>query len=116
MSDRGSGLRGWLAASLAWAHICAMRSILLPIALLLLPANPSAAQTPPEADVSMEQLQADVERLVAFGTRHTLSAQNDPDRGIGAALDWGAAQFAAISAGCGGCLEVVQPERIISGD
>ena len=27
-------------------------------------------------------------RLVAFGTRHTLSSQTDPVRGIGAARDW----------------------------
>lgn len=80
------------------------------------PATPATAQTPPEANVSMEQLQADVERLVAFGTRHTLSSQTDPQRGIGAALDWGAARFAAISAGCDGCLDVVQPERMVSGE
>lgn len=88
----------------------------LALAPLLLLAAPAAAQTPPDADVSVEQLQADVERLVAFGTRHTLSSQDDPQRGIGAALDWGAAQFAAISAGCGGCLEVVQLERMVSGN
>ncbi|MXO72174.1 M28 family peptidase [Alteraurantiacibacter buctensis] len=88
----------------------------LALAPLLLLAAPAAAQTTPDADVSVEQLQADVERLVAFGTRHTLSSQDDPQRGIGAALDWGAAQFAAISAGCAGCLEVVQPELMVSGN
>jgi hypothetical protein len=66
--------------------------------------------------VSQDRLRADVEAMVAFGTRHTLSAQDDPVRGIGASLDWGAAEFAEISAACGGCLSIIQPERMVSGD
>lgn len=89
---------------------------LLPLALLGLVTTPAMAQSPdPASAVSQERLQAVVDRLVAFGTRHTLSSQDDPQRGIGAALDWGAAQFAAMSAACGNCLEVVQPERTVSG-
>ena len=34
-----------------------------------------------------------VEKLVSFGTRHTLSSQTDPKRGIGAALNWTKGQF-----------------------
>jgi hypothetical protein len=34
------------------------------------------------------RLEAIVKRLAAFGTRHTLSTQDDPVRGIGAARDW----------------------------
>ena len=40
------------------------------------------------APVSAAQMKATVEKLVSFGTRHTLSSQTDPKRGIGAALDW----------------------------
>jgi hypothetical protein len=87
------------------------------LALALLSASAVAQEADPPADaVSQQRLEADVARLVAFGTRHTLSSQDDPARGIGAALDWGAAQFAAMSADCGGCLEVVQPERVVSGN
>ena len=87
----------------------------LPLALALLTA-PLAAQTAdPSASVSQARLKADVERLVAFGTRHTLSSQTDPQRGIGAAVDWGAASFRAMSKQCGGCLTVVLPERMVSG-
>ncbi len=97
--------------------IDAMRKLLLPMALLGFAAAPALAQSPdPASGVSQERLQADVDRLVAFGTRHTLSGHDDPQRGIGAALDWGAGQFAAMSASCGGCLEVVQPERMVSGE
>ena len=31
------------------------------------------------------RMKATVEKLVSFGTRHTLSSQTDPKRGIGAA-------------------------------
>lgn len=40
--------------------------------------------------------------LVGFGTRHTLSTQDDPNRGIGAARDWIKAQFDAIAKTSGG--------------
>ena len=33
-------------------------------------------------------MKATVEKLVSFGTRHTLSSQTDPKRGIGAAVRW----------------------------
>lgn len=45
-------------------------------------------------------------RLAAFGTRHTLSTQDDPVRGIGAARDWLFAQFQQIAAASGGRLSV----------
>ena len=52
------------------------------------------------------RLKATVEKLVSFGTRHTLSSASDPKRGIGAARGWAAAEFARISKTCGGCLKV----------
>jgi hypothetical protein len=52
------------------------------------------------------RLKATVEKLVSFGTRHTLSSASDPKRGIGAARGWAAKEFAAISRTCGGCLKV----------
>lgn len=90
-----------------------MKKATLTLALL---AAPLAAQPAPEAQVSQARMKADVERMVAFGTRHTLSSQTDPKRGIGAAVDWGAASFRAIGKQCGGCLTVVLPERMVTGD
>jgi Peptidase family M28 len=49
-------------------------------------------------DVSADRLQAYDHKLVSFGTRHTLSSQTDPSRGIGAARDWIKSQFDAIAA------------------
>ena len=87
---------------------------LLPLAAFLA-AAPLAAQDHPAADVSQERLRADVEKLVSFGTRHTLSEQDNPTRGIGAAVDWGLAEFERISDRCGDCLTVVAPERMVEG-
>ena len=68
-----------------------------------------------DSDVSAERLRADVEKLVSFGTRHTLSEQDDPHRGIGAAVDWGLDTFRKIGDRCGGCLTVVAPETTVEG-
>src|SRR5215212_7476995 len=48
------------------------------------------------APVSAARMKATVEKLVSFGTRHTLSSQTDPKRGIGAALDWTQSEFRAL--------------------
>jgi len=85
----------------------------LPIALALV-ASPLAAQDA-ASDVSETRLRADVEKLVSFGTRHTLSDQVSKTRGIGAARRWGEAEFRKTSKACGGCLEIVLPERMVTG-
>jgi hypothetical protein len=60
--------------------------------------------------VSAERIRANIEKLVSFGTRLTISAQ-DPDsiaagRGVGAAREWIKQEFERYSKDCGGCLEV----------
>jgi hypothetical protein len=90
-----------------------MRHLLIAAALI---AAPAAARPDPSADVSQARLRADVEALVGFGTRHTLSSQDDPKRGIGAARRWGEQQLRADGEACGGCLEIVLPERMVSGN
>ncbi len=86
---------------------------LLSIALLALP---TAALAAPEDGVTQSRLEADIARLVAFGTRHTLSSQDDPKRGIGAARKWAEAEFRKTSAACSGCLEIVLPETMVQGE
>lgn len=56
--------------------------------------------------VSAKRIEADIRKLVSFGTRNTLSEQDNPTRGIGAARDWIFAEFQKISADCGNCLIV----------
>jgi hypothetical protein len=55
--------------------------------------------------VSAERIRTNIEKLVSFGTRSTISAQGD-ERGVGAARDWIKAEFERYSKDCGGCLEV----------
>ncbi|MGH3368168.1 MAG: M28 family metallopeptidase [Nocardioidaceae bacterium] len=40
------------------------------------------------AAIDQSRIEASVRKLASFGTRHTLSSQDDPNRGIGAARDW----------------------------
>ncbi|QKG71581.1 M28 family peptidase [Erythrobacter mangrovi] len=87
----------------------------LAFAAALIAAPISAQSSDPAAGVSEARLRADIDTLVGFGTRHTLSEQDNPKRGIGAAVDWGLAEFSRISAQCRGCLEIVAPERMVSG-
>jgi Zn-dependent M28 family amino/carboxypeptidase len=60
--------------------------------------------------ISAERLQQTVDKLVSFGTRSTLSAQDDNSikagKGVGAAREWIKAEFERYSKDCGGCLEV----------
>ncbi len=57
-------------------------------------------------EIDQNRIEATVQRLAAFGTRHTLSSQTDPVRGIGAARDWLLAQFQAVAATSGGRMTV----------
>lgn len=66
-------------------------------------AAPLTAQT---AAPDAGKLRGHVEKLVGFGTRHTLSSATDPKRGIGAARRWAAGEFAKYGRACGGCLTV----------
>lgn len=76
-----------------------------------------ALATPLHAEaVSEQRLRHDVETLVGFGTRHTLSSDSDPRRGIGAARAWAEAEFRKTSAACGGCLTIALPETTVTGD
>ena len=94
-------------------------------AISLALAAPGQSQTahadlpaPPPADpaiaaalrtISPDAVRADIARLVSFGTRSTLSSMDTdlpPGQGINAAADWIESEFRAISATCGGCLEV----------
>jgi acetylornithine deacetylase/succinyl-diaminopimelate desuccinylase-like protein len=57
-------------------------------------------------EVSAKNIETSIRKLVSFGTRNTLSDQNNPARGIGAARDWIYSEFQKISNDCGNCLTV----------
>ena len=76
-----------------------MRRLLLVAPLLI-----AAAPAPDPA-----KLHATVVKLVSFGTRHTASSATDPKRGIGAARNWVAGEFATLN------LAVERPARRFDG-
>src|SRR5438128_1215833 len=103
-------------------RVCSMLTLLFAIAIApfgldaqkrefpqpKLPADPKIAAALKE--ISPQQIQGTIEKLVSFGTRLTLSAQ-DPGsiaagHGIGAAREWIKSEFERYSRDCGGCLEV----------
>ena len=91
--------------------------------LFLLAALAATATPSPDArlraiiaPVSAIQLRARVSALVGFGTRHTLSSQNEPEHGIGAALTWAEAEFRLTSGLCGGCLTIERPSTTVQGE
>ena len=67
-------------------------------------------------DTSADRIEADIRKLVSFGTRHTLSETESDTRGIGAARRWIFDEYERISADCGGCLEVMYISDTISGE
>ncbi len=58
-------------------------------------------------EISSERIEKDVNKLVSFGTRHTLSDTISKTRGIGAARRWIKSTFEKISLECNNCLEVI---------
>src|SRR5215475_12645935 len=108
LGPRGSTRRAFLSASAVTAAAAPM--------LTLTSASAAAADTglaatargfDPElramlGEVDPGRIQAIIRRLTQFGTRHTLSSQTDPVRGIGAATAWVAGQMQAIAAASSG--------------
>ena len=86
-----------------------MKTLLLPLpALILIAAAPAPAPEP-------AAMRATVEKLVSFGTRHTASSTTDPKRGIGAARNWVAGEFAKLSVSCGNCITIDRPSARFAG-
>src|SRR5690242_8375356 len=65
--------------------------------------------------VSQDQLRATDATLVGFGTRHALSGNISPTRGIVAAQEWVRARFVRISSDCGRCLDIQTPSENFTG-
>ena len=57
-------------------------------------------------EIDAKNIERTIRQLVSFGTRNTLSEQNDPKRGIGAARDWLYAEFLKAAEASGGRMTV----------
>lgn len=99
-----------------------LRNSLLSGILALFMISLSSAQITPDElnDIAVapspERLESDIQTLVDFGTRHTLSDTTSDTRGIGAARRWIKAEFDRISEECGGCLEVFYVSDYVEGE
>ncbi len=65
---------------------------------------------------SAKRIEKDIQTLVNFGTRHTLSDTVSDTRGIGAARRWIKGEFDAISADCNNCLKVQFQRNLVPKD
>jgi hypothetical protein len=59
-------------------------------------------------EIDARNVEQSIRKLVSFGTRNTLSAQNDPNRGIGAARDWLFSEFSKAAEQSGGRMTVAK--------
>jgi Zn-dependent M28 family amino/carboxypeptidase len=57
-------------------------------------------------EIDARNIERSIRKLVSFGTRNTLSEQNDPNRGIGAARDWLFSEFSKAAESSGGRMTV----------
>jgi Zn-dependent M28 family amino/carboxypeptidase len=68
------------------------------------------------SEINADKERETITKLVGFGTRATASDTKSDMRGIGAARRWVKAQFEAYSQACGGCLEIVTPSQVFTGE
>ena len=66
-------------------------------------------------EISRENIEQYVRKMVSFHTRHNMSEQNDPVHGIGAAWNWIKAEMEKSIAASGGRLEVKFEEYTVGG-
>ncbi|KAL9025821.1 MAG: hypothetical protein Q9196_005423 [Gyalolechia fulgens] len=88
------------------------------IGSLLTPQAPDAELQAILSEIDPQRIEDIITKLVSFGTRHTLSSQTDPIRGIGAARDWIEQQMRSFAAASDGQMEVTVPSYLqeIDGD
>ncbi|ACU08828.1 leucine aminopeptidase-related protein [Flavobacteriaceae bacterium 3519-10] len=66
--------------------------------------------------VNKDSLRAHVEKMVSFGTRHTMSSTTDANRGIGAARNWVLSKFKDYAQNSGGRMEVYLQNKDLQPD
>ena len=114
--SKGPSRRAFLSAS-------AITAVAAPIVSQVIPASAATTGKPkpiphrrePDEDlvallqeIDPNRIEATIQTLVGFGTRHTASSQTDPARGIGAATAWVTQQMQAIAATSNGNMTVQQ--------
>src|SRR5690349_14999380 len=97
-----------------------LQNLLVQVLIILLATNVAQTKQPARRSVPVRNraisnivreidarnIEATIRKLVSFGTRNTLSEQNDPKRGIGAARDWLYSEFLKVAAASNGRMTV----------
>jgi len=94
------------------------------LSVLLIPAVFSAQQTVSRdaeianyvSQVSADSLKSHINKLVSFGTRHTMSSTTDAKKGIGAARNWVLSKFKNYAKNADGRMEVFLQNQTIQPD
>jgi len=112
---KGPSRRAFLSASAVTAAAAPLVSVIAPASAAS--ASPRPVETTRNFDPALQDLigqidpsriQATIEQLITFGTRHTASTQNDPVHGIGAAYTWVNQQMQKIADDSNGNMTVQQ--------
>jgi len=118
------GVRWVVAAAVALSFGCCAVLCAGQRASAAPPADKRVAGAPPAdariveaiGQVSPDRMRQTIEKLVSFGNRSTISAQDEESikagKGIGAAREWIKGEFERYSKDCGGCLEVKTDEFV----
>jgi hypothetical protein len=113
--SKGPSRRAFLSAAGVTAAAVPLVSVVAPASAAS--ASPGPANNTGNFDPALRKLisqidpnriQATIETLTTFGTRHTASSQTDPNRGIGLAYAWVFQQMQAIAATSNGNMTVQQ--------
>jgi peptidase M28-like protein len=111
--SKGPSRRTFLSASAAAAAVAPLVSVVAPVSAASASAGPATttgnfdpALRALLSQIDPNRIQATIEKLVSFGTRHTASSQDDPVRGIGAATAWVFDQMQGFAAASNGNMTV----------
>ena len=115
LGPKGPSRRAFLSASAVTAAAAPFVSVIAPTSAASASVGPATITGNFDPDlralirrIDPNRIQATIERLTQFGTRHTASSQTDPVRGIGAATTWVTQQMQAIAATSNGNMTVQQ--------
>jgi hypothetical protein len=113
--SKGPSRRTFLSATAAAAAAAPLVSVIAPASAASASAGPAGntgnfdpALRALIRQIDPNRIQATIEKLVSFGTRHTASSQTDPVRGIGAATAWVFDQMQGFAAASNGNMTVQQ--------
>jgi len=112
---KGPSRRAFLSASAVTAAAAPLVSVIAPasaasasVGSAMNTGNFDPALRALISQIDPNRIQATIQQLTQFGTRHTASSQTDPARGIGAAYTWVFQQMQAIAATSNGNMTVRQ--------